>query len=206
MKNKYFGQWSPPADQVIELNYFPDGTPPGVLVECGAGDGLTESCGKFFSLRGWRCINIEPDLDRYAALERNRPGEENLNIALSDEDLMSRRFHRGPHADGSVNSSCWTWSTLVERLGLSHVDLFVLDVEGHELAVIEGMRGCATLPEVVCAEYPWPTTGLRPLTDELAALGYHRHFLSFNNAFFGLAPRVGPFFGETREYKPGELG
>jgi hypothetical protein len=35
---------------------------------------------------------------------------------------------------------------------IKHVDLFVLDVEGHEEQVIEGMKGCNILPDVFCIE------------------------------------------------------
>jgi hypothetical protein len=193
---------------VIEKNFFPDKRD-GVLVECGAGDGLTESCGKFFQERGWNCINIEPDAENFRRLECYRDGDRdfNWNIALTDHDGTGlEEFVRGPKAHQKTVSYCWTWRSFVDQYGIVPVDLFVLDVEGHELKVIEGMRGAAVLPGVICAEYPWPTTGLEPLKEALGGLGYHFHFVSFNNAFFSREPRSGPFFGETRVYGPGELG
>ncbi|MEI9889737.1 MAG: FkbM family methyltransferase [Caulobacteraceae bacterium] len=43
-----------------------------------------------------------------------------------------------------------TWRDFVKQQRIDHVDLFTLDVEGHELAVIEGMKDCAVLPDVLC--------------------------------------------------------
>jgi FkbM family methyltransferase len=209
---RFYGQWEPKVDEVLFKNFFPEKRN-GLLVECGAGDGLTESCGKFFvDERGWTAVNVEPDAERFSHLCRNRqhlPGPNiNINLALSDRDSSdSLTFIRGPHADQQTVSSCITWGTLVGRLefGLGAdvaVDLLVLDVEGHELSVIRGMAGCPLLPEVICAEYPWPTTGLKPLTEALVPLGYHLWFLSHNNAFYSQKPRPdGPFFGETGEFK-----
>ncbi len=72
-----------------------------------------------------------------------------------------------------------TYRSFVERESISQVDLFVLDVEGHELDVIEGMQDCPVLPDVMCVEVghtrcrrfaaPWlnwamPTTFLRMST------------------------------------------
>ncbi len=204
----YYGQWNPPVDQVLAENFFPPNHHLGTIVECGAADGLTESCGKHFEERGWLAINLEPDPARYAELVKNRPLGRNWQMALSDkDDDQGIRFHRGPHADNSGFSPCRTWRSLTKQLDLKNVDLFILDVEGQELSVVRGMTGSEVLPKVICAEYPWPTTGLQPLTEALSPLGYHLHFVSWNNAFYSLDPRPsGPFFGETRVYGPGELG
>ncbi|MEI9889739.1 MAG: hypothetical protein WDN45_03025 [Caulobacteraceae bacterium] len=48
---KFYGQFDPPVDRVLFERYFPDKTIRGVFVECGAYDGQTESCCKFFENR-----------------------------------------------------------------------------------------------------------------------------------------------------------
>lgn len=45
------------------------------------------------------------------------------------------------------------YDTLLERHGIDHVDLFVLDVEGHELSVLRGMIGTKVWPRVFCIEH-----------------------------------------------------
>jgi FkbM family methyltransferase len=201
----YRGQWNPPVDEILHRVFFPDGTPPGVLVECGAADGLEDSCGKFFAERGWAAFNVEPDVERFLKLLANRPNDTNVNAALSDAD-GEITFRRGQREGDVGRSRCMTWASLVAELGLTKVDLFVLDVEGHELAVVAGMAGCPVLPKVICAEYPWPSTQYGPLVAALEKLGYQAHFVSWNNVFLSLEPRPpGPFFGETRVYQPGEL-
>lgn len=196
---KFYGQWNPPVDEVLYRNFFPDGYPRGTLVECGAGDGVTESCGLFFEERGWFAVNIEPDEARFKQLETNRPKAANSRLALSDK-VSKDVFNRGPLPDQSVKSTCWTWKHFVEHYDLSNIDLFVLDVEGHELPVVRGMVDCPVLPKVMCVEYTWPSTGLSRLNLALADLGYYLLFLSFNNAFFGREKRIGPFFGETKHW------
>ncbi len=205
---RFYGQWFPPVDAVLFHNFFPDIDKGGVLVECGAGDGLTESCGKLFEEHGWKCFNIEPDTERFSALCSNRPDSVNIRLALSNQDSDdSLEFIRGPLSHQTTQAPCRTWNSFVLNESIDHVDLFVLDVEGHELKVIEGMAGTKVLPRVICAEYPWPTTQLAPLTAALEPMGYHLWFASFNNAYYSLDPRPdGKCYGETRIYNPGELG
>jgi hypothetical protein len=206
-RSDFTGQWNPPCDQVLESNFFPKGLPPSTMVEAGAGDGLTESNGLYFEERGWKCINIEPDRTKFRWLCGNRPKATNWCVALSDiNDGQSIDFYPGPRADKTAIAPRRTWASMVDEFELKSVELFVLDVEGQELRVIEGMRGACILPDVICAEYPWPTTGLGPLCESLASLNYHFLFTSWNNAFFSKVWKPGPYFGATREYLPGELG
>jgi FkbM family methyltransferase len=45
-----------------------------------------------------------------------------------------------------------TYKTLIERHGITEVDLFVLDIEGNELAALRGIQDCPVLPRVFCIE------------------------------------------------------
>ena len=62
------------------------------------------------------------------------------------------------------------------------VDLFVLDVEGHEIAVIEGMSGAKVLPKVMCVEHG--QVGLDVLNDKLSTLGFEFASSLHVNSFF----------------------
>lgn len=65
---------------------------------------------------------------------------------------------------------------------MKQVDLFVLDVEGYELQVIEGMKNSKYLPYIFCIEFPF--VGLENLISYTNMLGYEHKFNENNNAFF----------------------
>ncbi len=73
-------------------------------------------------------------------------------------------------------------TTLSSQSQITQVDLLVLDVEGHELSVIAGMRGCHTLPDLICIEVGHIDFGL--IRSELYRLGYLYDISSHVNAFF----------------------
>lgn len=214
---RYYGQWSPPVDEVLARNYFPD-LGDGILLECGAGDGLADSCGRHFEERGWRCFNHEPNKDLFAQLLQNRPLAVNLSVVLgANSQMTSYRavyLAEGPTVGGGTDMpQPWLDAMIARGLRIGEpeqvrivaywdlysgldVDLLILDVEGHELQVIEGMREASPLPRVVCVEYP--ISGLVALRTALESLGYRYDFVSHNNAFFA-RPQVAmpPGWGVT---------
>ena len=46
-----------------------------------------------------------------------------------------------------------TYPELIAESGITRLDLFVLDIEGHEAPAIESMRQGALLPSVLCVEH-----------------------------------------------------
>lgn len=75
-----------------------------------------------------------------------------------------------------------SWNTFITSENIKQIDLMVLDVEGHELSVISGMRGSMVLPKVLCVEFGH--VGFDKLRAELDALGYEYDINSNANAFF----------------------
>ncbi len=77
-----------------------------------------------------------------------------------------------------------TYAELVAAQQPASVDLFVLDVEGHERDVLEGMRNTppALLPAIVCIEHGH--LGVDALKPMLEALGYTFDTTSFVNSFY----------------------
>src|SRR5688572_6030534 len=105
----YYGQFNPPVDRIIHERYFRDKRN-GIAIECGAYDGLVDSCTKFFEENyGWKCINIEPLSNVYEKLVVNRPTSVNLQIALSDNNSVEKfRNYKHPSlgydwGNGSLN-------------------------------------------------------------------------------------------------------
>ena len=69
-----------------------------------------------------------------------------------------------------------------ENFNGKNVDLFVLDVEGFEVQVLNGMTGSKYLPNIFCIEYPH--VGLEPLQKILVDLGYRFDTINETNAYF----------------------
>jgi hypothetical protein len=124
---------------------------PGVVLECGAGDGKTDSAGWWFEHNlGWTSYNIEHDPQSFIFCEMSRPNATNIEATLSSET-----------GDGKI-----TYCDFIEEHGVGLLDLFVLAVGGDELAVVEGMQGTEVWPRIICAE-----TKKTPAAKLRAALG-----------------------------------
>jgi FkbM family methyltransferase len=176
---RFYGQFQPPVDQFLLERYFKD-KKDGIALECGAFDGQLESSCKFFEeSMDWRVINIEASPPIFKNLIINRPKSTNFNLALSNKEgtakfahvispEMGENFGNGSlshleiHKKSLINEGCKfvdyevktiTYKKLIESTSIKKLNLMVLDVEGHELSVIEGMIGAAVLPEIFCIEH-----------------------------------------------------
>jgi FkbM family methyltransferase len=207
----YYGQFDPPVDQFIYERYFIGRGTPGVSIECGAFDGLTESSCKFFEESlGWTTINVEPYPVAYERLLANRPNSVNVNVALSNVNgtadftaVIHPQFgadcnngsirHTTTHKEYLDSICCQykkyqvpttTFVDLVSQLNLKAIDLLVLDVEGHEYEVLEGMRDAApsSLPLVLCIEHGH--LGVDQMKPAVEVLGYTFDTTSFVNSFY----------------------
>lgn len=206
---KFYGQFEPSVDRFIFERYFPDENIKGIFVECGAYDGLTECSCKFFEeTMGWKGYNLEPVPWIFEKLRTNRPHSTNLNFALSNtagetnfkavdhpqygtDCTNGSLTHTAKHNEWLVENGCQfievpvkllTWRDLIQQEAIAHIDLLVLDVEGHELFVLEGMKDCAVLPDVICIEIGHlDFNGIR---ETLKELGYVYDISSHVNAFF----------------------
>jgi len=206
---KFYGQFEPKVDKFIYDRYFPDIGIEGVFVECGAFDGITECSCKFFEeTMQWEAYNFEPIPWIFEQLEENRPNATNLNFGLSNKETNAI-FHAVEHPEFGLNCTngslehspshkdildeigckikdievqLTTWSHFIRKYDITHIDLFVLDVEGHELSVIKGMIGAEILPDIICVEYGH--IGLSKVRVALESLGYYYDITSNANAYF----------------------
>jgi FkbM family methyltransferase len=209
---KYYGQFEYPVDKFLHDFYFKNKYE-GVSIECGAFDGLLECCTKFFEeIYNWKTINVEPLPNAYASLLKNRPNSLNVNVALSNNDvdkvLINYKHptlkydwgngslsHTEEHkqqlqelcgADNFVTHvvKTSTYKQLVEKLQLTHLDLFILDVEGHEFDVLDGMVGANVLPDVFVIEHGHRTPDIFVEKLKNLNLSYKLDKVSFHNSFF----------------------
>ena len=71
------------GEDVVLRRAFRDLDSPGFYVDVGACHSVSDSTTFHFSERGWRGINVEPDAGLHAALERSRPQDINLAVAVA---------------------------------------------------------------------------------------------------------------------------
>lgn len=157
----------------------------GFFIECGANDGVYYSvCHDIEVSCGWTGINVECNPFVWEDLQKNRPNCVNLNYALSDSDGQELEFMipRNDHENRDLktgNASLhylpthWrglkvdkfkvtTMSviTLLQRQKVEKIDIFALDVEGHEYIVLKDLADWPVQPDIFCIEWVlWPHRG-----------------------------------------------
>lgn len=140
----------------------------GTIMESGALDGnrlsTTYMFEKYF---GWFPVHVEASFQHYAALKVNRPNGLNVHAALCNESRLLHFLHRenGSAVDGIMEfmepkfisrfhkywhrtkdprlireMQCATAPFIFQFLHISHLDIWVLDVEGAELAVLSAIE------------------------------------------------------------------
>ncbi len=207
-KRRFYGQFEPPVDRYVFERFFPT-LRGGVALECGAYDGIAESSCYFFEKhRGWHGVNVEASPPIFAQLERNRPNSTNVHAALSNLSGVARFTHvispvhgenfgngslthqPGHHAE-LIKEGCRfvdydvrtvTYPELIAEAGISRLDLFVLDIEGHEAPAIESMRQGALLPSVLCVEHGH--FGVDKMREMLAGLPFRFDSSLHVNSFY----------------------
>ena len=207
----------------IIQNYFQD-KKSGVVVECGTAEGHHQPSMYLERSMGWKFIGFEVDPRFWPILLKNRPNGLNLNLALSNTNQLSKftisawggnsslnhcDFHKKElisykktFEDGSYFKDIWvstiTWSNFIKRYKIPNVDLFILDVEGNELSVLEGMKGSEVFPDVMQVEFGYSDpqnklinektkenfSGYKIIKDSMEELGYAFDYLTSNNLIF----------------------
>jgi FkbM family methyltransferase len=152
------------------IKTFTDKKDNGFFIECGANNGYAGSiCYLFEKNSNWTGLNVEPNPNCYSDLVKNRKNCINENIALSSKKTTTRFYlpTSGPRkkmsgcgslleASGShiveYDVNCDTYINIMNKHNIKEVDLMILDVEGAELDVLEGMKN-SIFPKVIAIEY-----------------------------------------------------
>lgn len=139
----------------------------GTILESGALNGLLYSTSFMFeTMSSWLAIHVEADPKNYHDLKLNRPNAINIHAALCKKaqllhftnspnkgingfvEFMNPSFiaawHPQLHANPKLINSlhpilCVPLPQLLSEIGVHKIDLWVLDVEGAELSVLESM-------------------------------------------------------------------
>lgn len=154
----------------------------GTFIEAGANDGLTQSNTYWFErFRGWRGLLVEPIPAKAQACRHNRPiatvvnsalvGSEDVksvsmktanlmafvtgglgNSAEEDQHMKTAIAVQKLEAIEEVEVPARRLSNILDDVGMSHIDLFSLDVEGYEIEVLKGLELDRHLPTYILVE------------------------------------------------------
>ncbi|MCJ8159696.1 FkbM family methyltransferase [Sphingomonas sp. LaA6.9] len=171
MTERFYGQFG--EDRIL-ADIF-QGTGPHTCVDVGANDGVTGSVSLHFENAGWSCVLIEPNPDLCARLRRERTAFLFEGAASSTKGTTTLMLAEGDELAHAVSSIEPGAETSIERLGLSaravdvrtaplddileeagvsagEIAFVSIDVEGHELAVLEGFTLSRWRPRIVIVE------------------------------------------------------
>lgn len=151
----------------------------GIYIDVGASHPDIDSVTKYFYLRGWRGINIEPIPNNYNLFLLERPEDLNLNIGISnkEEELVFYRIHpKNSNIDGfstfdkkirdkavqdgyiaeESKIKVYTLNHILEKYPLAHIDFIKIDVEGFEKLVLESLNLKKYRPSIFIVEATEP--------------------------------------------------
>ena len=165
-------------EDLVLLRCFKD-IKKGFYIDVGAQDPVSDSVTNLFYLRGWSGINIEPSVQYFTRLERQRVRDINLNIAVSDHSSEAKFFEIPGSglstldseiaADLVKNQVPGIWRTiqtktlnsvLTENSIPKDFEFLKIDVEGFEEAVLSGIDFAAYRPKVVLVEAVKPNSNI----------------------------------------------
>jgi len=148
------------------------GQPTGRCAEIGAYDGLTGSATLHFERAGWECLLVEPNPDcaeqiragrRCVVKECAASSEEGTTVlfvaerveqmsTVEPDDDHHRWIREAGGAITPIDVRTARLDDLLEEAGFPELEFLTIDVEGHELSVLEGFSLERYRPRVVIIE------------------------------------------------------
>jgi FkbM family methyltransferase len=156
----------PEAESELKCSFFGDHGP-GYFVEVGANQPRELSQTWDLEQKGWTGILVEPQPDLADALRRQRSAKVFAEACSSRRNSGSRlRLHlAGPHSSfdqklnlenvkphGSVEVPVRTLDEILSEAGAPAIDFLSIDVEGHELDVLDGFDLVRWRPRLILIE------------------------------------------------------
>jgi FkbM family methyltransferase len=147
------------ANEDILLDFFIGKKLKGVYVDIGANDPISGNNTYRFYKRGWRGINVDPNLTSITRLNQLRPGDINIQVAVSDFTGIGNLQTLGVDTSiSSLNSNFISIMSevtdttpmskevtvttldqlLTENLTENSIDFLSVDAEGNDLQVLKG--------------------------------------------------------------------
>lgn len=171
----------------------------GVYIDIGAGHPDHINNTRKFYERGWRGINIEPDVNCYKLFLERRPGDVNLNLAAGKGETNYYEYIGKETDFGFFSATCLedrgkTYSTeifkpkkiiltplsrIFKEQNLNFVDFITIDVEGFENNVLESNDWKKNKVRILCIEG-------RDYDDFLKKFGYKKVLFDGTNTYYKL--------------------
>lgn len=173
----------------------------GFYVDVGANDPERFSNTKRFYDRGWRGINIEPDIRKFNSLKKARPRDITLNLGIGLEPRSLLFFKFIPDTLSTFSSQSakkylaegfkLVRKEVVKVTRLSNVlsthcsrhkiDFMSIDTEGHDFQVLQSINWGLWSPTILCVESPSKT-----VRQYIQSKGYEKVHDSGINSLFKL--------------------
>ncbi len=152
------------------IDYFFKEKNDGIYVDVGAQNPVSNNNTFLLHKRGWRGLNIDLDEENIELFRSARPKDYNFNFAISSKEENKKLFFYHPKSpintlEENVSKAQKAKvskikdikvTTLNYVLGLTNIktiDFLNIDVEGHELHVLEGLDFNLFLPKVINIEF-----------------------------------------------------
>jgi FkbM family methyltransferase len=176
----------------------------GTCVEVGGYDGVTGSNTYYFEKLGWRCLLIEPMPDFCRRIRENRhcdvvemaasntTGEAVFYVADSVETLstmeaetqrLDRINKQGGRELKKITVKTARLTDILLSKGMKDIDFLTIDVEGHEMAVLQGLSFDIISPRIVIIESN-PDGFNNEVTDFMKSASYVRFKITRCNDWF----------------------
>lgn len=139
--------------------------PNGFYIEAGANNGVDQSYTFELEKKGWHGVLIEPSINAFNECLKNR-NEDNYfyNCALVDSEdistvegdfngsMLSSIGGVRLDSDLRIKANARTLNSIMDEIKPGKIDLLVLDVEGHELEVLNGFDMIRYKPTYIIIE------------------------------------------------------
>tara|TARA_Y100000741_G_scaffold220855_1_gene168310 strand:- start:989 stop:1696 length:708 start_codon:yes stop_codon:yes gene_type:complete len=153
------------------INYIFKNKKKGFYVDIGAQHPISNNNTYLLFKKGWNGINIDLDIKNIELLNISRPNDINLNYAVSSSIGKKKLFFY--HSKSPINTlveevsnyqkaqvkeiknvDTITLNKIFGNLKLDkHIDYMNIDVEGHELDVLNGLDLIKYKPSIISIEY-----------------------------------------------------
>jgi FkbM family methyltransferase len=127
----------------------------GFFIECGANDGVNQSVTWYFERAlKWRGLLIEPIKEIFEELKKNRSKnnffyntalgsykcKKKLNLHIDENDSLTTRSTLDNKNRKKISVSCDNLTNILDKIKAPKIiDFFILDVEGDELKILDGI-------------------------------------------------------------------
>jgi FkbM family methyltransferase len=165
--------------------------PPGWCAEIGAYDGRTGSATLLFERAGWRCLLVEPNPACVEQIRAHRKcvvkqcaasSEEGTTVLFVAEHVeqmstveLNDEHRQWIHDSGGsitpIDVRTARLDDLLDEAGFPELQFLTIDVEGHELAVLEGFSLERFKPRIVIVEAN-PISGDAHVAEYMTTRGY----------------------------------